>query len=247
MSTIPNTGKLSFGASAGSGRSINLFKGEIDNTTTDKTKFSLSAVSTYMQNNSAVNHILLPNMSAGPVYSLGEFRNASYSKVLYNFISYNQYVGESSGNITYANTFTLSSLSANRYALVGGGGYGFNCQNGAQSLSLYATVTFPNNSATFYSHTMASGTYDIVVLRNDGDKLMASFGSLCASLFINQPFAYNYLPKYTGSGIKALDTTKLYGNFTEIKSIQIIYSLTQSKGGPCYGGMSMGQDVVYVS
>jgi hypothetical protein len=75
---LPYTGPLSFGTLAGIKNSINLFKNDIDKSTSSTARFSLTGVSTYMQTNSASKNIILPNMVSNSPYALSEFRGATH-------------------------------------------------------------------------------------------------------------------------------------------------------------------------
>lgn len=79
--TIPSTGPISVGGTGGDGRSLNLLRNAIDNTTTANTNFSLSGASNWFSLNSS-SSVLVPNMTAGAPYRFSEFRNAS-KNILY--------------------------------------------------------------------------------------------------------------------------------------------------------------------
>lgn len=77
--TIPNTGPISVGGTAGVDRSINLLRNAVDNITTGNSLFSLSGYSTWFSLNSS--SVMLPNLTAGAPYKFSEFRGASKNKL----------------------------------------------------------------------------------------------------------------------------------------------------------------------
>lgn len=148
----------------------------------------------------------------------------------YNYYASVGTLGEQSGTLSINLTVDDNFMGNYKFAFIGGGNTYFNCRGGSYSCSFNTTVFYEDGSRQNLSNNGAY-SYRMFLKKSDG-------------LYFQNDTANSTLLSYNGVFSSGYGTYQLndsfinYGLFRKVKYVVINDSVTQSKGGPCYGGMS---------
>lgn len=143
-----------------------------------------------------------------------------------------QTLGESSGTISKSATYTANTLISNGYRMIAitVGNFYLNCRGGSASMNITSSITYPNSSSTSSSYGgNRYMVFKLFVLR-DGELYYYD----CVDYGF--PTGASSIPKYY---IRESSLQK-------VQQVTISDVVSQSKGGPCYGGMGSSRlEVAY--
>lgn len=138
------------------------------------------------------------------------------------------YLGERSGTISLKENINYSSFLQHRIIALGSANTYYNCGGGSSSLNLQLNYTDINNNVYSTTITQNQARYRFCLFIKIADKIY----------FYKKPLAS--IPSDNSSMNTFINGAKIdfLNNFIEITQASISDTITHSKTGPCYGGLS---------